>query len=132
MSGFNQKLHLIVDIFNDCLKSLINNPTESDFNMAIQQQLKFYEKELLEPEMLSFDLRSNITRSKILPIYEKVKYLRSATFVDFQEFCRKFGEMMRVKALIQGNVTESHALSIVNKMLNGMNFKKIDNVSNLF
>lgn len=126
--GFNQKLHLTVEIFTDCLKSLLSNPSETEFKMALEQQLSTYETELLGPQTLSSDLGS-ISRLKDLPIYEKIKYLRSATFKDFQEFCRKFGEEMKIKALIQGNVTESHALTTINKMLNELNFKKIENVS---
>lgn len=129
MSGFNQKLHLIVDTFVECLKSLLGNCTESEFKMAIQQQLKLYEKFLFEPETLTDDLSACAAGRRNLPIYEKIKYLCSATFADFQEFYQKFIEKMRIKALIQGNVTKSHALNIVNKMLTELKFEKIENVS---
>lgn len=122
-------MHLVVEIFNDCLKSLLSNPSETEFQMAVQKQLKTIERNLLEPAWLSRVLSNSVTRSKAMLIFEKIKDLRSATFADFQELCRKYGEEMKVKALIQGNVAKSHALDVANKMVNVLNFKKIEDVS---
>lgn len=97
--------------------------------MAIQQQLTLNERDLLEPETLSSDLSASLGQSKVPPIYERVKYFRSATFIEFQEFCRKFGAEMRIKALIQGNVTESHARNVMDGMLSALTFNKIEDVS---
>lgn len=127
--GFNQKLHLVVDIFRECLKSLANDSDENQFRVAVQQQLKDNEFFLNQPASLSGHLSFNATRWHIPTIYEKSKCLRAITFGDFQEYCRKFGEEMKIKALIQGNVTESHALGIMNTMLSDLNFRKIEDVS---
>lgn len=110
------------------MKTLANDLTENQFKMAVQQQLKDNEYYLLQPDTLSSHLGSNANSFQRHLIYTKCHHLRSTTFLNFQEFCRKFSEVMRLKALIQGNVTETHSLSIINSMLNELKFGKIENV----
>lgn len=129
--GFNQKLHLIVDIFRDCLKSLLNNSTEHQFKLAVAEQLKSNQDGSRLPENLSEHLGRNVQKYQRQPIYMETHHLRSVKFEDFQEFCRKFTNEMQIKALIQGNVIKTHALDIINKMLNELEFKKIENVSKI-
>lgn len=131
MRGFNQKLNSIVDILRDGWKSVANRTTEEQLKMVIEQNLKSYERGLFVPDSLSWGLSSNVTKWQVPSTYEKRKQLRSITFGDFQAFCRKFVDRMCIKALIQGNVTESHALDIINKMQNELRFKKIENVSEI-
>lgn len=122
-------MHLVIDIFLDCLKSLASISTEDQFRTAVQQQMNTNELFLNHPKSLAGHLSSNAIQWQTPTIYEKNQCLHSLTFADFQEFCRNFISKMRIKALIQGNVTESHALSVMNKMLDELNFKKIDDVS---
>lgn len=122
-------MHLIIDTFRDCLKSLARRSTESQFRVAIQQQLKDNDHFLNQPDTLSAHLSFNATELQTPTVFQKSAELQAITFVDFQVFCRKFGEQMRIKALIQGNVTETHALDIMNTMLNELNFEKIKIVS---
>lgn len=130
-SGFNEKLHLIVDIFCECMKSLAQMSTERQFRVAVQQQLKDYENFLRQSDQLSLYFSFNAIQWQIPTMFQINTELKAITFADFQEFCQKFGEEMRIKALIQGNVTEHHAHGIINKMLNVLKFKKIENVSEI-
>lgn len=97
--------------------------------MAIQQQMNSNDFSLNRPETLAGHLSYNAIQWRTSTMYERNQCLHSVTFADFQEFCRNFGTEMRIKALIQGNVIESHALSVMNKMLDELNFKKIGDVS---
>lgn len=111
------------------MKSLIHLSSDSQFRMAVQQQLQDNDRFLNQPDTLSTHLSFNVTELQTPTVFSKNTDLQSITFVDFQEFCQKFCEEMRIKALIQGNVTENHALNMMTVMLNELKFKKIENVS---
>lgn len=130
--GFNEKLHLIVDVFSKCLKSLADDSTEEQFNVFVQQQFKIYENIFLRPKALSKELRLNVIQSHHQPLYEKNKRLRSIKFADFQQFCRDYCEQVRIKAIIQGNVTEDRALNIMHNVLNELNCGRVKDVSIIF
>lgn len=129
VEGFNQKLHLVVDVFSKCLKSLADDITESQFNVFVQQLFKSHENIFLQPKLLSAHLCLNIIQSLHQPLFEKNKHLRSIKFGEFREFCRNFCTEMHIKALTQGNITEDHALNIMHNILNDLNIRKIENVS---
>lgn len=132
MEGFSQKLHLIVDELTNCLKSLADNVTEKQFDVFVQQQLKSYGNIFLVPKELSKELRLNIIQSHHQPLNEKNKRLRSITFTDFQQFCRNFCKQVKIKALVQGNVTEERALNVVHNLLNELDCGRVQDVSNYF
>lgn len=127
--GFNEKLHLIVDVFSKCLKSLADDSTEEQFNVFVQQQFQEYQNDFLSPEDLSVELLLNIIHSDHHPLCERNKRLRSIKFGDFQRFCRNFCDQVRIKALIQGNVTKDLALKVVHNVLNELNCGRVEDVS---
>lgn len=127
--GFNQKLHLVVEEFCRCLKSLADDSTEEQFKVFVQQQYKTYENTFLNPRDLSNELRLTVTESHHQPLNDKYRRLKSITFDDFQIFCRDFCRQMRIKALIQGNITEKQAQNIAENVLKELNCRKIKNVS---
>lgn len=121
-------MHLIVDVFSKCLNSLAQDTTEKQFEVFVQQQFKTYENIFLRPKVLSKELRLNIIESHHLPLYEKNQRLNSITFADFQQFCRNYCEQIRIKAIMQGNITEDRALNIMNNVLNELNCGRIKDV----
>ncbi|XP_031638507.1 nardilysin-like [Contarinia nasturtii] len=125
VSGFNQKLHLIVDVFCKCLKSLADDITEKQFKVFVEQFIDDSEIDLLDTELL----RSNVIKSHIHPVYKKNQRIRSLKFAEFQQFCRKYGDQMRIKALMQGNLTEDHALNIMHNVLNELKYGKVEDLS---
>lgn len=129
VEGYSQKLHLIVDVFSKCLKSLADDTTEKQFEVFVQQQFKTYENVCLRPKILSKELRLNVIESHHQPLYEKNQRLGSITFADFQQFCRKYCDQVRVKAIMQGNITEDRGLDIMNSVLNELNCGKVEDVS---
>lgn len=117
----NQKLHLIVDVFSKCLQSLADDITEKQFEVFVQQQYKVYENIFLRPKILAKELRTNILESHHEPLYEKNERLRSIKYSDFQE--------VRIKAIMQGNLTQNTAHDIMNNVLNELNCGKVNDVS---
>lgn len=124
-------MHLVVEEFSKALKSLADTSTEEQFNMFTQQLSKSCENILIQPKLLSLHLCFNATQFQRQPLFERHERLRTIKYDDFIEFCRHFCDEMRINALIQGNVTESHAQDVVNCMVNELTFRKIENVSNL-
>lgn len=123
---------MVVEEFTNSLKSLLDNTTEELFKVFVDQLLKTYENIFLHPETLSDDLRLTVASTHHMLMNEKNKYLRSLKFTNFQDFCRDFCKQMRVIALMQGNITELHAKSIMQNVLNALNFDEVKDVSILF
>lgn len=126
--GFNEKQHLIVEVFVKCLKSLANDATEKQFEVFVQQQYKTYENIFIKPKVLGKELRLTILEEHHKLLCEKNQKLRTLTFTDFQEFCRKFTDGLRIKALLQGNLTEAQAQNIMQNVLNELEPKKLNDV----
>lgn len=131
MSGFNEKLHLIIDVFVKCLKSLVDDTTEKQFEVFVQQQYKVYENICIKPNMLANELRLTILEAHHALLCEKNQKLQSIKFADFQQFCKEYTGKLRIKALMQGNLKEDHALEITNKILFELKPEKLDDVSDL-
>lgn len=129
VEGFSQKLHLIVDVFSKSLKSLADNITEKQFEIFRQQQLKAYENLFLQSGRLAMELRLTIIQSYHQPLTAKYQRLRTIKFADLQQFCREFCEKVRIKAIMQGNITEDHALNIMQNVLKDLNIRKVEDVS---
>lgn len=131
MEGYSQKLHMIVDEFSKSLKSLADDITEKQYEIFLQQQVKGYENVFLSPGSMATELRLNLVQSFHQPLYVKYQRLRSIKFTDMQQFCRKYCEHVKIKAIMQGNITETHALNIMQNVLRDLNCGKVEDVNNL-
>lgn len=129
VSGFNEKLHLVVEVFTKCLKSLADEITEQQFQVFVDERFQLYENVFLSPNVLSFQIRSSIIETNHSPLFEINKLLRSIKFTDLQQYCGNFCKQMRIKALMQGNITESHAKTVMERVLDDLDCDKIEDVS---
>lgn len=127
--GFNQKMHLVFDIFSKTLISLPNGPTGKQFNVFVQQQFDIYEKEILDPSSIAEELHLSVIQSQYHPLWEKYKRLRSISFLEFEQFCRSFCEEVKMQALVHGNIDKDYATNIIKNILNDFQCKRIQNVS---
>lgn len=118
-----------MDVFSKALKSLADNITEEKFNVFVHQQFKHYENIFLQPKSLTKELRLNVIEAHHQPLYQKNQLLRSLNFTDFQQFCREYCEQMKIKALMQGNISKDRALSIMNNVLNELHCGNVSDVS---
>lgn len=121
----------VVNEFSRCFKLLADDITEDQFEVFVQQELEFYESSLANQEVLAQWLQLNTLQS-YHPLHEKHKHLRSIKFADFQRFCRDYCKQVRIKALIQGNVTADRALNTMRNLLNDLNCGRIEDVSHSF
>lgn len=120
---------MVVDIFSQALKSLSEGPTEEVFNVLVQQQFEIYEKEILNPDSVTKELRSSVIQLDYHPHWEKHKRLRTISYSDFQQFCRSFCEQVAIQAMAHGNIDKDHALDIVQNLLEHLRCERSENVS---
>lgn len=131
VNGYNQKLHLLVEVFSKCLKTLADDITEKQFNVFVQQLYQVYENIFLKPKSLSRELRLTVVEARHKPLYQKNQRLRSIRFSDFQQFCRCYCSQIKITAIMQGNISQEQALNIMENVLNELNCGKIEDVRNI-
>lgn len=122
-------MHLAVDIFGKIMKSLISGPTEAEFKVLVQKQLEHYERGFLDPEAMVEELRLIAMQPQLLPISERYKPLRTITFSNFQQFCRRFCEDVEITAYVYGNMYEDHAVEIIENFADDFQCERVENVS---
>lgn len=120
---------LVIDIFGKTLKSLTTGPTKEEFNVFVQKQLEIYERDILDTELMAYELHSSVVQSQYRPLWEKYNHLRSVSFSDFQQTCRSFCEEVKIEAVVYGNMYEDDGVEIMKNFLNDFQCKRIENVS---
>lgn len=129
VSGYNQKLHVIIDAFTKCLKSLADDVTEEQYRVFVQQLFKTYENIFRKPKAIGKELRLSVVQKHHVPLTEKNRRLKKIDFNDFQKFCRQYCDQVKIKAIMQGNLLEERAHSMMQIVLSNLNCGKILDVS---
>lgn len=127
--GFNQKMHLVADIFGKAIKSLAAGLSEAEFEVIVQKLLGRYERDILDPELMAEELRLILMQPQLLPLLERYKRLLELSYSDFQQFCRSFCEDVKIEASAYGNMHKHHAVDIVKSFLNNLSSNRVENVS---
>lgn len=115
-------------MFIKCLKSVTEDLTENEFKIFVQRQFQKFQNMCLRSNELATDLQLNILESHHQPFYQKYQCLRSINFIGFQQFCQSYCDQMKIKALMQGNITKEHSLNIMHNILNELNCGKVEDV----
>lgn len=110
------------------IKSLADDVTEEEFRVFVQQQNKTFANLFQKPDAIANELRLTVLEKERQPLYLKNRQLQTITFNDFQNFCRQFTKEMKIKAIMQGNLTQDRALPIIGNFLETLNCGKIENV----
>lgn len=108
---------------------MVDDISEDEFKVFVQQQYKVYSNIFQKPSAIGNELRLTILEKNRALLTEKNHLLKDITYNDFQEFCRNFTKEMKIKAVMQGNLTHDRALQITEKMLQTLNCEKVIDVS---
>lgn len=127
--GYNQKLYLIIDAFVKSMKTMSHDTIEEEFKVFVEQEIKQQTNLFILPADLACHLNGYVFEDQEAFLIDKLNALKTLQFQDFQEFCHEFLKEMRVKALIQGNITEDAALTVMENMLSGLDCDQVKHVS---
>lgn len=118
ISGFNQKMHLVVEVFGIKLKSLATGPSKEEFKFLVEDLSEMYENELLDPVTMADELYYSVMQPQFHPNWDRHKRLHSISFSDFQQFCRRFCQYVQFSATMYGNLYKDHGIEITEFFLN--------------
>lgn len=125
--GFNQKLASVVDRITKEMKSLIDNVDDDKIRTTIDAYIRALD------ERVQYAVADGLTYALVcvhsVSTFEIKQHVRRIQMDDLKTFCRDLWKQMRVIAIMQGNMTEEIAQSIMQTTLTNINCGKIDDVS---
>lgn len=109
------------------MQSIIDNVDDDKIRTTIDARIQSWDREETYEEAngLTYALVCAHAVSK----FEMKRNLRQIRLDDLKTFCCDLWKQMKIIALIQGNITEETAQSIMQITLTNSNCGKIDNVS---
>ncbi|KAI4479428.1 hypothetical protein M0804_011213 [Polistes exclamans] len=113
VSGFNEKLPLLLNI---CVKYIANCPnllTKDLFDVMKQEQLKAYYNSFLKPGKLAKDLRLSMLMLDHWPAIDRHTAISTTTFNEFKDFIEEFTKHTYIQCLVQGNMTKENVIKNV-------------------
>lgn len=133
VNGYNEKLHLLVDAITKTM-TYLDNDLESELRrMQLvcfkAHQKKIYYNAVIKPKLLNKDIRLSILENIRWSLVEKFTILPQITMEDIKEYSKNFTKQMYVQALMQGNLSEESALSVMQSALATLNCKKVEDTS---
>ncbi|XP_018306507.1 LOW QUALITY PROTEIN: nardilysin-like [Mycetomoellerius zeteki] len=125
MSGFNEKLSLLLMTIAKCMVDCPNRVTEDMFEMVKMKELSIYYNVFIKPENLADDVRLWILKNVYYTCVDKYNALININFEGFQRFAKSFTDYLYIQYLVQGNMMQNTVIEIVQQ------FAKIINCSPL-
>lgn len=117
----NQNIHLVVNEKTMELKNFAENVMEEEIRKNLW--------DLGWPWFYASELRESIIQAKRVLCHDKFRVAKTIQLSEMQEFCRQYIKQMKIVALIQGNLNEANATSIIQKVETVLGCKKIKEVS---
>ncbi|XP_063992103.1 nardilysin-like [Diachasmimorpha longicaudata] len=115
VSGFNQKLPLLLETIGRYIANCSELVTESLFDVMKKEQLKTYYNTFLKPSKLNKDVRLSILIVNHWSNVDKHAAVAEVTFEQFRHFVRDFNRQIYVQSLVQGNIRRDEVIQIVTK-----------------
>jgi nardilysin len=113
-NGYNDKMTEFIDTVSKSIKTYNENLEQSLFDTIKAQSKKRYFNSLLDSDDLNDEFLKEVLNDDYYHNFELYKEIDNIAFENLQKFVPKFFRMMKIKVLIQGNVTKNQALAIGN------------------
>ncbi|KAK4875109.1 hypothetical protein RN001_011531 [Aquatica leii] len=117
ISGYNQKLHLLIELIGKYLVNVDELLTEPLFNAVKEKFTKSLYNGFLKPSRLCKDLRLFILQENYFSLIDKHSNISEITFDDMKEFSEKFLKNVYIQGLVQGNISSKTALQATQSLL---------------
>ncbi|XP_065834712.1 nardilysin-like [Oscarella lobularis] len=118
LSGFSQKLPLLLETIQDYMAQLTVDPAA--FEVIKKQLYKNYHNYLLKPEKLSKDVRLQHIQQIKWGMSDKLAVVDSLTSPQLLRFYEDFRAEFFAEFLVQGNITRNGAIELVSKFLTAL------------
>ncbi|KAH8343533.1 hypothetical protein KR059_012169 [Drosophila kikkawai] len=125
VSGYNEKLHLIVEAIAEGMLHVAETLDEKMLDAFRTNQRKIYFNTLIKPKHLNRDVRLCVLEQIRWLMIDKYKCLNEITLEELRDFARQFPKELYIQALIQGNYTEESAHNVLNTVLSRLNCQAI-------
>lgn len=112
------------------LTNLSETMTDDEFDDALEDELHPHAfLEFAEQQYYTGDLLKSIIQTEHVTYHDLYRCAKQIQYEDMQHFCRHFFKQAKILALIQGNLDEETAISIMQKVRINLGSEKVENVS---
>lgn len=118
--GFNEKLPALLQLIVGHLTTLNCRISVDMFKAVKDKLLKNYYNKALKPGTLAKDLRLCLLVDNSWSPVERFSVLEQITYEDVTAYATNFFSSLYIKALIQGNVSETVAINTVNQLVDNL------------
>lgn len=118
-------MNLVLNDITMTLKNIAENVTEEELRENIYHDLNMW-------TYYAVDVRTSIIQTGHALCHDKFRHAKSTTLSEMQVFCHEYFKQMKIVALIQGNLSETAAKSIMQMVETNLGCGKIEDVSVLW
>ncbi|KAL3267874.1 hypothetical protein HHI36_007015, partial [Cryptolaemus montrouzieri] len=126
ISGYNQKLPIVMSLLSDHLKKIQSELSQDMFVALKEKLMDMYYNQLIEPSTITADLRLNLLIDKYFTSTEKFASISQVTYEDMKIFCVDFLQNLFIKALVQGNVDKQTAVGVTQEFVQVLGCSPLD------
>ncbi|XP_069674736.1 nardilysin isoform X2 [Periplaneta americana] len=117
ISGYNQKLHLLLEAVVNRMADVENSLTPSLFEALKKVQSRHYYNNSLDPGKLGRDLRLSVLMHVYWNAVNKHAAMSKIDMNMMKTFARHFVERLYIQSLVQGNISEQEAISACKRIV---------------
>ncbi|XP_018577073.1 nardilysin [Anoplophora glabripennis] len=125
VSGYNEKLPLVIEVISKYLVTLNDHLTEEMFSAVKDKVVKSYYNKLIKPSTLSKDVRLKLLVSNSWTPVDKHSAIVNVTLEQVKQFYREYMKSLYVKTLVQGNVSAQVASETIDKFVKALQFEQL-------
>lgn len=126
LSGYNEKLPLLLDIITKDLKNIGQLMEKEVFETYRGQYKKYCYNSLINSKFLNKDCRLNIVEAHHKSIYDRRDEADHLTFEELVKFSSDFLKELKVQILVQGNISMEKAVAIGKCVVANLKCNEID------
>ncbi|XP_050534792.1 nardilysin-like [Daktulosphaira vitifoliae] len=124
-TGFNEKLHLLINIVIKYIKDYEKLMTEKIFKMVKPKAINKLKNNQYDLDYVPSDLKNSLIQEPDWNLDEKLKSLEKLNYNTLIEFYKNM-TVLYCQALIQGNIHKNEAINISQRVVDTLNYKPLD------
>lgn len=126
--GFNEKLPLLIDIVIQCLKNYESLITEEIFTMIKSKAINSLKNFRYDLDYVTFDLQRSLIEDPNWDLEQRINCINDIDYKQLLTFYKQLKDLY-CQALIQGNINQTQAINISEKIVSTLNYQPLDKKS---